>query len=74
MVKRFGETPKKTSDCSEQSSQASASLSVSGLVFFFEKLVNVGLRRVYKTRQVSRDQLFLPCPRTNLKKKTVPRF
>ncbi len=34
IVKFFGETPKKTSDCSEQSSQASASLSVSGFVLF----------------------------------------
>ncbi len=39
--------------------------------FFFEKLVYVGLRHDYKTRQVSRDQLFLLCPRTNLMKKTV---
>ncbi len=39
--------------------------------FFFEKLVYVGLIYDYKTRQVSRDQLFLPCPQTNLMKKTV---
>ncbi len=39
--------------------------------FFFEKLVYVGLRHDYKTRQVSKDQLFLPYPRTNLMKKTV---
>ncbi len=45
--------------------------SITLLIFFFEKLVYVGLRHDYKTRQVSKDQLFLPYPQTNLMKKTV---
>lgn len=39
--------------------------------FFFEKLVYVGFRHDHKTRQVSKSQLFLPCPQSNLLKKTV---